>query len=68
MRPAEQAKGTAGKRRRAAPFVVVHVAVLVGDDLVAGLGERAQRDLVGHRAGRDEQGGFLAQQLREAFL
>jgi hypothetical protein len=44
------------------------VRVLFDHDLVAGLGERTQRHLVAHRAARDEQRGFLAEERRDAFL
>ena len=42
--------------------------VLLGEQLVAGLGEEAQRDLVRHRRGREEDRLLLAEQPRRALL
>ena len=44
------------------------VRVLLGDQLVAGLAEHPQRDLVRHRRGRDVDGFFLAEERRRAAL
>ena len=38
------------------------------DDVVAGRGERAEHDLVGHRAGREPEGCFLAKQFGDPIL
>jgi hypothetical protein len=40
----------------------------LGDDLVARLGQRAERDLIRHRRGREEDGLLLAEQLGGALL
>ena len=49
-------------------LVVDDVAVLVRDDLVAGLSVGADGGLVGHGAGRDEAGCLFAEQLRHMPL
>ena len=38
------------------------------DDCVAGAGQHAQRDLIGHGAGRDEQRRFVPRQIGEGLL
>jgi hypothetical protein len=47
---------------------VDHVGLRLGQDLVAGLGVAAQRQLVGHGAAGHEQRGFLAEQSGRAPL
>ena len=44
------------------------VRILLGEQLVAGLGEDPQRDLVRHRRGREEDRLLLAEQGRAAPL
>ena len=58
----------AGVRGRRAGLVPHGVALAAHDDVVAGPSQRAQRDLIRHRAGRHPQRGFLAEQRRDARL
>src|SRR2546423_4047573 len=53
---------------RAAELREENVRVLLCDHLVARLAQRPERDLVRHRRGRDEDGLFLAEQLRGQLL
>ena len=64
----ESADHGAGERRRAAAFGGDDVGGAVADHLVAGAAMDQQRDLVAHGAGREEDGGLLAQQGRDARL
>jgi hypothetical protein len=50
------------------PLVGADVHVLVDEHAVAGLGLREECGEVRERAGRDENGGFLAEQLAAAAL
>ena len=54
--------------RRAAELVAKDVRHLLGDHLVAGLRQRAERDLVRHRGSREEDRLLVAEQLRRALL
>ena len=65
---AERPRHQAGEHRRPAELGDEDVRVLLGDDLLARLGERAQRDLVRHRRRRDEDRLLLPEQLRRAAL
>lgn len=62
----ETAAGEAGECCGAACFVVVDVGVGVDEDLVAGVCEGAEGELIGHGARGGEEGGFLAEQIGDA--
>ena len=57
-----------GMDRRAAELVAKDVRHLLGDHLVAGLRQRAERDLVRHRGSREEDRLLVAEELRRALL
>ena len=59
----ETAAGETGQCSGAACFVVVDVGVGVDEDLVAGVCEGAEGELIGHGARGSEEGGFLAEQF-----
>ena len=54
--------------RRAAGLVPDRVALAADDHVVARPRQHAQRDLVGHRAGRQPERGLLAEQRGDALL
>ena len=55
--------------RGAGAGLVPHgVRLATDDDLVAGVGQELQRELVGHVAGRNPQGGLLAEQRGDDVL
>ena len=58
----------AGVDRRAAPLVDEDVRPLLGEELAAGPAEHAQRDLVRHRRGRQEERRLVAEQLGHPAL
>ena len=64
----EAARDDAGVDGRPAELGDEDVAVLLADQLVAELGVQADRDLVRHRRGRQEDRLVLAEQLRHALL
>ena len=64
----EPARDDAGVDGRAAELGDEDVAVLLADQLVAELGVEADRDLVRHRRGRQEDRLVLAEQVRGALL
>ena len=60
------ARASRGRRRRRATVLVdQHVRVLLGDEHVARTTVELEGDLVGHRRGREEQGGFLTEERRD---
>ena len=63
VRRADGASYTPGKLSDATDFIEHDVGALMGDDLVATLGMRANRALIAHCPGGDENGGFLAHDL-----
>ncbi len=62
----EAAAGNAGQGGGATGFVVVDVGVGVDEDLVAGVCEGAEGELIGHGARGGEEGGFLAEKFGDA--
>ena len=58
----------AGVDRRPAPLVDEDVRPLLGDDLAAGPAEHAERGLVRHRRGREEERRLVPEQLGHAAL
>ena len=58
----------AADRRGRAGLVPHGVALGAHDHVVAGAAVQLQRELVGHRPGRDEQRRLLAEQRRDPFL
>jgi hypothetical protein len=61
--------GRAGVKRGAAGLVLVDVRAVVEEDRVRGLGKvRAERDLVAHRARRQEERGLLAGDAGHVYL
>ncbi len=64
----EAAELQLAEHRGAALLVEEDVGLGVQEDLVAAPRQGVQRDLVGHRAGRAEERGLLAEQLRRALL
>ena len=58
----------AGVDGRPAQLVAKDVRHRLGDDLVARLGQRSERDLISHRGRRDEDRLVLAEQLGGALL
>ena len=57
-----------GIGRRRAGFMPGDVRLLPDDDVVAGLAQQPQADLVGHGSAGREQRGFLAEQLGDPLL
>ena len=68
VRAEDRADADAGQCRGPTALKVVAVRGVVADQLVARLGGRTDRDLVGHRPRRDEQGGLFAQEARHPLL
>ena len=62
----ERAHLHAGEGPGSAAFTMQNVGERVGEDFVAGSALDEDGDLVAHRAGRHEYGGFLAEQLGHA--
>ncbi len=63
----DRAHVDAGQRRRPSGLEVDRVRGVVGDHLFAGPRVDAERDLVTHRAGRQEHRGFLAEEIGHHF-
>ena len=64
----QAARDDSGVNGRAAELGEEDVTVLLADELVAGLGVQAQRDLVRHRRGREEDRLLLPEQPRRTLL
>ena len=58
----EQATHQARESRRTTRFVIIDMGFIMEEDFVAGLGVDAEGELIGHRARRGEEGGFLAEE------
>ena len=58
----------AARRRRSAGLVPEDVRLARHEDLVAGPRQRADRDLVGHRPGREPERGLVAEHRRDPLL
>ena len=67
-RSVERKELRAPQRGGGRSLVVEDVRAALADHLVAGAAEDAERNLVRHGAGRDEDRALLAEQLRDAFL
>src|SRR4029079_19338971 len=63
-RPGHQA----GEDRRPAQLRLEEMRVLLGDQLIAGLGEDPKSDLLRHRRGRDVDGLLLTEQFGDALF
>ena len=57
-----------GQHRRSGDFIVEDVTIAVADNFVAASSVGGERDLVRHRAARDEQRGLFSEERRHAFL